>query len=311
VNKLKEVIEEEVKAKGFVTFDRFVELCLYHEELGYYRRRKPGEDFFTAPELTPIFGKVLSHHILKVSRTHRIPLNILELGGGRGILAMDIAGSLPVESYTLLELADIKSPFKGVRVARSLEEVEPFSGFVVSNEFFDAFPFKRLVKREGKLFEVVIRLEEGRLQESLVEFKGSLPCQPKENGEYSLFVGWQSFLSRLFDVFEEGYFITFDYGGTCAELRSGGRTFRAYRKHRLEQAYLEHLGSADLTSSVDFDYLLQLLSPHLCTLKCTYLSEFLLSEGIERFATGRDLPGVLTLLVDMGRKFKVLTGFKV
>ena len=43
------------------TFRDFMEAALYDPEQGYYGRRIPREDFYTAPELHPAFGGVLGH----------------------------------------------------------------------------------------------------------------------------------------------------------------------------------------------------------------------------------------------------------
>jgi len=258
---LREVIRKEIEREGFITFDRFTELCLYHPDFGYYTTKRvkalPGEDFFTAPELSPVFGKVVARHLEKISQEKGIPLNILELGGGKGFLAKDLLELLPVENYLILEKSEVaRKVIPGVKVVGNLEEIEEFSGFVISNEFFDAFPFKRIVKRGGELYEVVITLKGGELKEELHPYSGNLPCEPEEGCEYSLFIGWEEFLEKLFRKFKRGYFLTFDYGSFCDSLsvRKSG-TFRAFIKHTLIDNYLEFLGKADLTSSVDFSYL--------------------------------------------------------
>src|SRR5688500_9671104 len=48
-----------------MNFSRFMELALYHPQVGYYRRerlrvgRKAGTDFFTASSSGPIFGELV------------------------------------------------------------------------------------------------------------------------------------------------------------------------------------------------------------------------------------------------------------
>ncbi|TCK04589.1 SAM-dependent methyltransferase [Phorcysia thermohydrogeniphila] len=313
---LKEIIRREIEKEGFITFDRFVELCLYHPEFGYYTTKRvralPGEDFFTAPELSPVFGRTIAHHIERISREKDIPLNILELGGGKGFLAKDLMESFPVESYVILEKSEVaKELVPDVRVVNCVEEIEEFSGFVISNEFFDAFPFKRVVKREEKLWEVVVKLEGEKLMEDLIPYSGSLPCELEEGCEYSFFTGWEDFLERLFKRVRRGYFLTFDYGSSCEDLRNRKvGTFRAFSKHTLIDNYLEFPGRADLTSSVDFGYLRKILEKHLLNVSVKPLSSFLLSEGVERFLSPEDTAIALTLLVDMGRKFWAVSGYK-
>ncbi|MEO2083603.1 MAG: hypothetical protein ABGX12_06235, partial [Desulfurobacteriaceae bacterium] len=114
---LKEEILKEIKEKGRIPFDRFVYLSLYHPKWGYYTGKRtsplPGEDFVTAPEISPVFGKVLALHLKRISEERNLPLRILELGGGKGFLAKDILGSIPVEEYIVLELGNFP-PLPGI-----------------------------------------------------------------------------------------------------------------------------------------------------------------------------------------------------
>ena len=313
---LREILKTEIEKKGFVTFDRFVYLALYHPEYGYYTKKRtkpiPGEDFFTAPELSSIFGKVIANHIRKISEKRNIPLRILELGGGKGFLAKDILSSLPVEEYIILEKNNVaKEIVHRVKIVENLNEIENFSGFVISNEFFDAFPFKRIRKINGELREVVLRKKGNELFEDTTPFTEEIPCEPEEGCEYSLFTGWNSFLENLFKKFQSGYFLTIDYGDFCKNLRNRREgTFLSFRKNRIERDYLRFIGEVDLTSRVDFSHLKNLLARYLTSIEIKPQSEFLLSEGIERFLSPEDAITALTLIVDMGRKFKVLSGFK-
>ncbi|RUM89753.1 MAG: hypothetical protein DSZ25_00160 [Thermovibrio sp.] len=306
---LRELILEEVRKNGYLTFDRFVELSLYHPEFGYYTVKRVGrklaEDFVTSPELTPAFGKLLSSFLKKKSLELNLPLRVLELGGGKGFLASDISREPFIEDYTVLEVREKPDWIGGVNWVRNLTELKGFEGFVIANEFFDAFPFKRIVKRDGELCEVVLVEEEGKLRESLVEFNGEVPCSLKEGEEYPLFL-WEGFIREFSDVVGRVYLVVFDYGGKCGEL-----SFRAFRENRLVDDYLIRVGETDLTASVDFKYLTALLeSSGFKVVSFKPQSSFLLENGIERFLTPAEVPAALTLLVDMGRRFRVLEAAK-
>ncbi len=307
---LKEKIVKEVKEKGFITFDRFVEVCLYDREFGYYTKKRIktglGEDFITAPEVSKSFGKTVANYLKRRVEEISLPLKILELGGGKGFLAKDVVETLKPESYTVLEVREKPEWLKGVNWVKSLKEVEPFEGVVLSNEFFDAFPFKRIRKIERELREVVIRERDGELYEDTVPFSGELPCQIGEGEEYCLFTGWEDFLRELSGKLKRGVFLTFDYGGKCREV-AGKKSFRAFRKNRLVEDYLKYPGETDLTALVDFDYLSLLLEKTGFKVeRLTPQSSFLLENGIEKFIEPGEVPQALMLLVDMGRKFKVL-----
>jgi len=307
---LKEKIVKEIRKKGFITFDRFVELCLYDEEFGYYTKKRTGtslgEDFVTAPEVSESFGKTVASYLRERAIELSLPLKILELGGGKGFLAKDIVETLNPESYTVLEVREKPEWLKGVNWIKSLKEVEPFEGIVVSNEFFDAFLFKRIKNIKGELREVVVKEKNGKLYEDMISFSGKIPCKIGEGEEYCLFTGWKEFLRELSKKLKRGLFITFDYGGRCREI-SGRKSFKAFRKNRLVEDYLKYPGETDLTALVDFDYLSSTLEETGFTVeRVTYQSSFLLENGIEKFLEPGGAPQALMLLVDMGRKFKVL-----
>ncbi len=319
---LKEIIIDEIRNKGYITFDRFVELALYHPKYGYYTSKRikpvPGEDFFTSPELSSIFGKAVARWMEKVSKEFGIPLNVLELGGGKGFLSKDIIESIKVNSYTLLEKTPVSKLISpNINLAKTLDEIEPLEGFVISNEFFDAFPFKRIKKLNGTLFEIVVREKDGKLFEGLLpsgeniynHFK-LIGCELEEGCEYSLFVGYEEFLEKLSKKIKRGCFLTFDYGWECKKLmnRKGG-TLKTFRKHIVGENPYENIGTADITADVDFTHLKTVLDRYFDTVEITHQSKFLLDAGIDKIG-GEDIPAVLTLIVEMGRKFKVVKAFK-
>ena len=309
-----EFLLSELRERGAIPFDRFVYLSLYHPEFGYYTGKRllnsPGEDFFTAPELSPLFGKVVASFIKRKIEELSLPTVIVEVGGGKGFLAKDLIESLNPREYYFVERREPPSWLGGrVKWLRSLEELpNSLEGVVVSNELFDAFPFKRILKRGGELYEVFVVEREGKLAEELRPFRGELPCEPEEGCEYPLFIGWEEFLRALAGKLRRGLFITFDYGGSCREVASK-RSFRAYREGMLVDDYLDRVGETDLTADVDFTRLRGLLAgAGFEEVLYKPQSSFLLESGIERFANPSQLPQILTLLVDMGRRFKVLAG---
>ncbi len=309
---LRDIVFKEIENKGFIPFDRFVELCLYHPEFGYYTTKRlsleKGEDFITAPELTPAFGKVVAAYVSELSEETGIPLNILELGGGKGYLAASFLKTVRPESYYIFEVSK-RELVVDAKVVTSLDDVPSFSGFIVANEFFDAFPFKRIRRIGGKLFEAVITVgSRGNLEEDFIPFSEELPCTPEEGCEYGFFIGWEEFLDKLLSKVENAVFLCFDYGDTCDRLRMQGTSFRAFRGNRLVNDYLERLGETDLTAFVDFTYLGRILKKFFSNVEVIPQSKFLLENGIDRFISPEEASNALMLLVDMGRRFKVLIG---
>jgi SAM-dependent MidA family methyltransferase len=93
---LRRIIEQEIREHGPISFSRYMELCLYHPELGYYSRNaeqfgKTG-DFYTSSDVHAVFGRLLARQFEEVWRAMGCPvkIEILELGPGRGLFAQDV-----------------------------------------------------------------------------------------------------------------------------------------------------------------------------------------------------------------------------
>ena len=93
---LRDIIEQEIRERGPIPFSRYMELCLYHPELGYYSRNaeqfgKAG-DFYTSSDVHAVFGRLLARQFEEMWRALGSPaeIEILELGPGRGLFAQDV-----------------------------------------------------------------------------------------------------------------------------------------------------------------------------------------------------------------------------
>jgi SAM-dependent MidA family methyltransferase len=96
VNELRRLIEAEIHERGPIPFSRYMELCLYHPELGYYSRNaaqfgKAG-DFYTSSDIHAVFGRLLARQFDEMWRVLGSPERIVikELGPGRGLFAQDV-----------------------------------------------------------------------------------------------------------------------------------------------------------------------------------------------------------------------------
>jgi SAM-dependent MidA family methyltransferase len=93
---LRQIIEREIVENGPIPFSRYMELCLYHLELGYYSRNaeqfgKAG-DFYTSSDVHAVFGRLLARQFEDIWRMLGSPaqIEVLELGPGRGLFAQDV-----------------------------------------------------------------------------------------------------------------------------------------------------------------------------------------------------------------------------
>jgi SAM-dependent MidA family methyltransferase len=86
----------EILEFGPIPFSRYMELCLYDPQLGYYSRDlerfgKTG-DFYTSSDVHAVFGRLLARQFEEMWRVLGSPpqIEILELGPGRGLFAGDV-----------------------------------------------------------------------------------------------------------------------------------------------------------------------------------------------------------------------------
>jgi SAM-dependent MidA family methyltransferase len=96
VKELRRKIEAEIAERGAIPFSRYMEMCLYDPDFGYYSRHasqfgKAG-DFYTSSDVHAVFGRLLARQFEEMWRVLGSPeaIVIRELGPGRGLLARDV-----------------------------------------------------------------------------------------------------------------------------------------------------------------------------------------------------------------------------
>jgi SAM-dependent MidA family methyltransferase len=96
MNPLRQKIEQEIRSRGPLPFSRYMELCLYDPDQGYYSRNaeqfgKSG-DFYTSSDVHAVFGRLMARQFDEMWRALGSPekIAIVELGPGRGLFAQDV-----------------------------------------------------------------------------------------------------------------------------------------------------------------------------------------------------------------------------
>ncbi|HZY71391.1 MAG TPA: SAM-dependent methyltransferase [Thermoplasmata archaeon] len=269
---------------GIVGFDTFVEIALYTPGVGYYARETttigPQGDFYTAPQVHPIFGAVVAQHVLAEFERLGRPsgFTFAELGPGDGTLSGTVLEAIGEDRRAdgwSVRLIDRSVPlgdaaFRRVRAAAfpgrfdvrsmgSIAEGGPFVGVVLANELLDAQPFRRFVRRAGEWREIGVRLRGDSLEPTESELLapiagGPLPDRAPDGTVFELSEIAEAVLREVADNLLAGGAVFFDYGATEDELVRGRPrgTATAVRAHRVVDDLTADAGQVDLSSFVNF-----------------------------------------------------------
>jgi SAM-dependent MidA family methyltransferase len=309
---LREVIAEEIRARGPIPFSRYMEVCLYHPELGYYSRseEKFGKDgdFYTSSDVHAIYGRLMARQFDEMWRAlgRPAPLHIVELGPGRGPFAQDVlawaAKKFPALysalRYVLVETSPalrnaLEDRFRAetgsgkVLICRGLEQVpQADSAIVFANEVFDALPVE-IIDNRGELrvacdpgghFTEEFVTPSAEVSEFLERY-GVRP-QPGERTEACLHL--KIVLPKMLKAFQRGFCVIVDYGYTRDELLAGRHrdTVRAFRHHRMTPNVFDSPGDQDITADVNFSAIAVLAKQQKAdSLPLITQSQFLLGIG--------------------------------
>jgi len=275
-------------AGGSIGFAEFMQHALYANGLGYYSagatKFGAAGDFVTAPEISPLFGKILANQLAVVlgQIDHAENRTVLEIGAGSGALAihllqrLEALGSLPYR-YRILEvsadlqqrqLAAIESalPHLADRVEWISGWPDSLSGAVVANEVLDAMPVERFVKGDGQVYrQSVTTSDKGfawtvepapdLLAAAVRDIEADLGLELADGYRSEVSLGVGEWLSGLADCMELGFVFLFDYGVSQREYyaadRSGG-WLRCHFRHHAHSDPLIYPGIQDLTAWVNF-----------------------------------------------------------
>ena len=276
-------IRDEIARSGPMTFARFMEIALYDPARGYYRGAvaRPGRagDFLTAPEASPIFGRTLARFAQGVHAAIGAPgtLTIREHGAGTGALAAPLvtdllatAGAPDAIEYLVAEVEPAR--IEAIRdalgalgqVSVEPDDGRPIDGLVIANEVLDALPTHRVVRRAGRLREVLVGIE---ADDHLVDVEAD-PTTPElaarlaaesveladdQHAEICLALdGW---IERAAAGLARGALLLVDYGHAARDLydptRRAAGTLATYLGHQVGDDPFRAIGRQDLTAHVD------------------------------------------------------------
>lgn len=319
------------QAGGALAFHRFMQLALYHPQYGYYMSHRPRlgrqGDFVTAPEMTSLFGELLTLQCIEIwqrlGKPH--PFHLVEAGAGSGKLAADIlttARRFPpfwtALNHTILEVSTdfqtrqkqtldgVAAPHTPIRWLTDLSTLPPDSleGVILSNEFLDAFPVHWVEMTEAGLCELAVA-QDGAGWKPVIQ-----PVAPPLDPFYftsrglTLPVGMRTevglpaaaWMQQAGRVLKRGVVLSIDYGTIQEEYYGPAYpqgTLTGYHRHHQIADPLQHPGEMDMTAHVDFTAMAQAgEAGGLVTLGYTTQAWFLMGLGIlqrmERLAASQE-----------------------
>jgi SAM-dependent MidA family methyltransferase len=314
VNLLRKKIEQEIHERGPIPFSRYMELCLYHPELGYYSRTaeqfgKAG-DFYTSSDVHAVFGRLLARQFEEMWRALGSPeqSELLELGPGRGLFAQDVLDWSEKKfpdffralRYILVESSPalreriretlghhIESGKAEVAALHPLHEEPAFNTptIVFANEFFDALPVEilsakgslRIDTRDGLFVETW-----GHPSPEELEFLDHYSVHPDPGERLEAPLAAQQFMERIAASIQCGFLLAIDYGYTREEQLAGRHrgTLKALRQHSISANPYEAPGQQDITADANFTALAAAAEKYgVRTQKLITQSQFLMGIG--------------------------------
>ncbi|HET9430563.1 MAG TPA: SAM-dependent methyltransferase [Chitinophagaceae bacterium] len=340
-----EIIQEKILTSGPISFHDFMEMALYYPGLGYYTspgdRTGLNGDFYTSPTLTSLFGEMIGRQMEEMwTFLDKKPFTIVEYGAGSGTLCEAILNYCKnnrsfynklnyviIEKNNSLHLRKIKDP--KLKRCDSILALSPINGCILANELVDNFPVHRVVMQQ-ELMEVyvdykddffeILRPASSALKEYLEEMGVFLPRGFRTEINLDA-IKW---LQEIGLALERGFVLTIDYGYAKGELYDSSRrngTLVCYHKHAVNENIYSHVGEQDITSHVNFSALRHWgIKKGLDCCGFTDQAQFLLGLGLSdylrKLETGKGKEQVANtantsfslykLLVDMGKKFKVM-----
>jgi SAM-dependent MidA family methyltransferase len=251
---------------------------------------------------------------------------VLELGAGRGILAREILNHqrfpYMIVDRSMAMKERQRENLRGFDVQWRDDLPAAMVGCVFSNEFFDALPVRRIVRRDGALREIYLTEEfseiEGEPQEAL-----DLPLSDGQLADIS--TDARRWVERIAASIRQGYHLAVDYGYEDREFYARPRgTLMCYWQHEATEDPYVRVGEQDITAHVNFSDLMKAGSTHgLVTDTFQTQMSFLIELGILNemqtlvpAVTAEALQRLeamkkLILPSGMGERFKVLVQHKL
>lgn len=276
---LAQVLEQEIRRDGPITFARYMDLALYHPLFGFYATRAPGAGggYQTSPTLGPWFGRLFARQVGSMWQAlgQPDPFTVVEVGAGRGDLAVAAlqASTVPLH-WVIVERSEAIAALQRQRLGALASAVDwrsglagkpPVVGCVIANEVLDNQPVHLLEQAGGEAVEVRVGLGEAGLVEvcrpvsdPLLADRASMALPHLEDGDrFEVGLAAGDWIGEAAGALERGWVVVVDYGDEEPDLwvRRPSGTVVTYRDEVLGVDPLTDPGQADITVHVNFSAL--------------------------------------------------------
>ena len=330
------IAKEIAAVGGWLPFDRFMELALYAPGLGYYANETAkfgtmpdsGSDFVTAPEISPIFGQLVSTQLreaLQKTNTHEI----WEFGAGTGALALQILdelaaqGALP-QRYTIVDLSGTLRARQKLALTKYEHLVrwvdmlpDAMEGVIIGNEVLDAMPVQLLQRTKGQWHErgVVMNGDEFAWEDRPTDLRAPMDIGGPHDFLTEIHRQGEAFIHTLGERLTQGAAFFIDYGFGESEYYHEQRhmgTLVCHHQHQVDSDPLAQVGLKDITAHVNFTgTAVAAQDAGFEVLGYTTQAHFLINCGLAARLDGldvarRSMAAKLIMEHEMGEFFKVL-----
>ena len=343
-------IRDLIEKNERITFAQFMQACLYSPNGGFYSARgdRISAHFGTSSMTHPVFGALIARQLEQMWRLLRDPpvFHVIEVGSGDGALARSIVDACwrtaPRFAQALYYVAadyqpewlhspdhtfdwtngtggrissspqDVASGIQRVK-AEGLGAFRNAVGCILCNELIDNFPVHRFAIQDGRVKEVFVTLEEGKLTEVLDEPSSpliekrlaSLGLSLDEGYRGEVNLAMEDWTRQISSALDRGFILTIDYGQLAAGLYSTENaqgTLVCYDRHVAGNDPYQQIGQQDITCHVDFTSLIRMGEWYgIATVGYAQQSRFLENLGFSAFLDALPAQGLSAARTELNR----------
>ena len=259
-----------------ISFDKFVDIALYHKKTGYYMKKNPfgkDGDFITAPNISILFSEMLAIWCIAFWEHLGYPkkINIIELGAGNGEMMYQMIKVFErfnkfreSSNYFILEKSQFLKKIQKKKLnshkitwLNSINKLKNGPNIFLANEFFDALPIKQFIKKKNKWYEKSIKKNNINKYEfvnvitNIKNLEKKIEINLSKNQkiiEFSpLTYDYLNIISKKINTFQGGLLIV-DYGYLKKKMRD---SLQYIYKHKFNNI-LDNFSKSDITYNLNF-----------------------------------------------------------